>query len=66
MSSAEAQFWREQEKYHDLAEQFEQNIERTHPYYVDSRGMCVCLDLTSYCTWATTSVDYYEYRGERI
>lgn len=66
MDSHAAEFWRETEEYHDLARTFEQNVERVHPGSVTSNGMCVCLDFTSYCSWAATAVDYYEYRGPSV
>lgn len=61
MSIKEQKFWRECEKYHDLAEQFDRNIEITHPDYVKNWDRWC-----TYSTWGTTAVVYYEYRGERI
>lgn len=56
-----AEFWRETERYHDLAQSFEENIAITHPPYVT--GMCWC----SYrCQWPASTVNYYEYRGESL
>ena len=66
MSSRESEFWTNGHKYEDLAREYEQNIERTHPGAVTSRGMCVCLKYTAWCSRATTSVTYYEYRGPSI
>lgn len=63
MSNASA-FWREMERYHDLARQYEQNIERVHPPYVTSDN--VGHRLIYYDRWCATSVDYYEYRGESL
>ena len=56
-------FWREREEYHDLVEEYERNIEVTHPDYVTSRRMCPCLKYCSWCGWATTSVVYYEHKA---
>lgn len=54
-------FWNETERYHDLVEQYERDIEFTHPPYVT--GMCwIC----GGCSWHNTSVKYYEHRGESI
>jgi len=66
MTTAAAEFWSGESEYQELAEQFERNIERTHPDTVTSRGQCVCLDYTNYCGWAVTAVNYYEYRGESV
>ena len=66
MSLKESEFWRDCEKYHNLAESFERNIELLHPNIVTSKRMCPCLEYCNYCGWASSSVNYYEYRGERI
>lgn len=66
MSDAATEFWTENEEYHELARQFEEGINLTHPKTVTSRRMCVCLEFTSWCAWAATSVDYYEYNGPRV
>ncbi len=51
-----SRFWSENEKYHELAEEYERNIEITHP----SSASCFCGDN---CPWAATNVKYYEYNG---
>lgn len=66
MGQSAAEFWRRTERYHPLAEQFEKNVERAHPPSVTSEGMCICLNWVSYCGWAASSVDYYEYRGPSV
>lgn len=54
VSQHEATFWRETNRYHDLARHFEQNIEIAHPNYVTDNGY--------YCGWCATNVTYYEHR----
>lgn len=66
MSKASSEFWSGDGEYQELAERYERNIERVHPGSVTSQGMCPCLEYVSYCTFAATAVDYYEYRGESI
>lgn len=66
MSEYEIRFWRENTRYHDLVEHFDRNIERVHPPYVTSERMCGCLEYCSWCGWAASTVDYYEYRGEAV
>lgn len=66
MSQKEAEFWRSDSEYHELAEMFERNVERVHPGSVTSRGMCACLKYCSYCGWAATQVVYYEHRGPKV
>ena len=51
-----SRFWSENEKYHDLAEEYERNIKITHP----SGASCFCGDN---CPWAATKVTYYKYNG---
>lgn len=51
------------EKYHDLVEDYYDNIKMVHPDSVTSRGMCVCLDFSSYCKYATTNVIYFDGKG---
>lgn len=58
MSHYDAAFWRH-EQYNDLAREYEDGIEITHPY----RGSC---DVCGSCRWGATAVTYYEYRGESI
>ena len=66
MSLKEGNFWRNLEKYHSLAEDFERNIKIKHPNSVSSKGMCPCLEFCSYCGWSASKVKYYEYGGERV
>lgn len=61
MSVKEAEFWRETEQYHDLAEHFEKNIVRGHPDFVTSDRLT-----GRWCTWsewAATAIDRYDYNG---
>lgn len=64
MSSAAHEFWTSDSEYKDLARTYEQNIERTHPGYVTSDGLCSRWEYWS--SWAATAVDYYEYRGPDV
>ena len=66
MSEKDAVFWRTNNPYTDVAREFERGIEICHPGSVTSQRMCVCLDYVSWCGWAATSVEYPEYRGERL
>lgn len=66
MSEADYEFWTQNVDHQPLAKQYEQNIERIHPSMVTSKRMCPCLNFCHYCGWASTSVNYYEYRGERV
>jgi hypothetical protein len=61
-SNAGSQFWTEQEKYHELVKQFEQNIEVTHP----KRAKGECSRICGRCTWAATTVNYPTYNGPRV
>lgn len=57
-------FWTEQEKYHDLVEQYEQNITIEHPKHLSGRsksGVNWCN-----CSFCATRVEYPEYRGPRV
>lgn len=56
-------FWQDCDRYHDLAEEYERNIEEYHPGSVTSQRMCVCLDYCSYCGWAASKVTYYRHNG---
>jgi len=60
----ERQFWQETERYHDLAREFERNIEVTHPPFVTSDG--VGHRLIHHDVWCATKVTYYEYRGPKL
>lgn len=60
----DADFWHTQSKYHALAQQFEQNIERVHPGSVTSNRLTGPWFYRD--TWNITAVDYFEYRGPSI
>jgi hypothetical protein len=63
MSSAAREFWTETERYHDLAIEYEKNIE-VH----GARGFYEC-DLNGlvwHCPYCATNVKYYEYRGPKF
>jgi hypothetical protein len=61
-SSRAATFWRETDRYHDLAQQFEENIERH-----GARGYYECeLAWGGHCPYCATNVTYYEYRGPNV
>jgi hypothetical protein len=71
MSATQAahEFWTSEEtssRHEEIAKTFEQNIKRYHPETVTSNGMCVCMEWCSYCSWAGTKVDYYEYNGPDV
>lgn len=55
----EQAFWNETVKYHDLVEEYERNIEVTHPGYVSSNRLA---PYSNRGVWNTTSVVYYEHR----
>jgi hypothetical protein len=62
MSSAATSFWQESDRYHDLAERFERQIEITHPDYLTGRsGYYSCG-----CSWCAQEVKYYTYTGPRL
>ena len=62
----DSEFWTSDHRYEDLAREYERHIERVHPAFVTSQRMCVCLNYTSRCGWAATSVIYHEYRGPKL
>lgn len=64
MSSYDAQFWDELDRYHDLAERYERHVEITHPDYVTSDSITATVEHWS--SWCATDVIYYEYRGPRV
>jgi hypothetical protein len=64
--TAASEFWQETERYHELAETFETNIERTHPDIVTSDNQLCFPAFVSWCDWCASSVDYYEYRGPSV
>lgn len=64
-----ARFWSELDRYHDLAERFERNIEydRRAYDYVTSRRMCSCLDYCNRCSFPLDGkVVRIEYRGPKV
>lgn len=63
MTTKTGEFWSEMERYHDLAEMYERNIEVTHPDYVTSDN--VGHELISHSKWGASNVIYHEYRGPR-
>lgn len=63
MSTAEAAFWRNGGKYHDLAEEYERNIEIVHPGHVTSDRLS---PYSKHGLWNITAVKYYEYRGRKV
>jgi hypothetical protein len=68
-SSRAATFWRETERYHDLAQMFEENIEydRRAYDYVTSRRMCPCLEYCNRCSFPLEGkVVRIDYRGPNI
>lgn len=66
MSLKEGKFWRNLEKYHSLAEDFERNIQIKHPNSVSSKGMCPCLKFSNYCGWSASKVKYLKYTGGQV
>lgn len=66
MTEAEHNFWTESDDYHELVKTFEQNIDIYHPDTITSDRMCPCLDYASYCGWAATTVNYYNYNGPNV
>lgn len=63
MSHYASRFWQSCDRYHDLAERYERDIEITHPGHVTSDRLS---PFTYYGTWNRTAVLYYEYRGESV
>lgn len=61
MSAKAGEFWAERDEYHDLARQFEQNIEITHPDSVTSCGVDPVVRFVGRSWWASTCVKYYEH-----
>ena len=62
MSAAATSFWQEYDRYHDLAERFERNIQITHPDSLSGRsGYYSCG-----CSWCAQEVKYYTYTGPRL
>jgi hypothetical protein len=64
MSKYERLFWENCNRYHDLAQKYESNIEVTHPNGITSDGRGTRLSHID--GWNETAVTYYEYRGERV
>jgi hypothetical protein len=57
-------FWNEQEKYHDLAKKYEENIVMEHPKHLSGRsknGASWCN-----CAFCATRVEYPKYEGPRV
>lgn len=67
--SRKTTFWQETERYHDLAQTFEENIEYDRQAYdeVTSRRMCPCLDYCNRCSFPLEGkVVRIDYRGPNI
>lgn len=64
VSSHASKFWSETARYHDLARDYERNIEITHPPFVTSDG--AGHRVLYHDVWSATSVTYYEYRGDSL
>ena len=62
MSKAEGRFWRECDRHHCTAREFDQNVEITHPNYITSRGVVPMVRFFNFSEWAKTSVKYFEHR----
>jgi len=58
--SAVSTFWRECDRYHELAEHFARDIVVTHPNGMSGRHPS-CPGDTECCGWCGTGVDYYEH-----
>lgn len=60
----EHNFWISNNKYQELAKEFEMNITRKSPETVSSRRMCSCIgEYAHECGWAASSVVYYKQNG---
>lgn len=64
MTSYVSRFWQECERYHDLAERYQRNIEVTHPDVVTSNRLKPWFARCS--KYDRTCVVYLKYRGESI
>lgn len=62
MISREHTFWIDGNKYEDLARQYEQNIELTHPQQAKGE----CSHICGRCPWAATTVTYKQYNGPAV
>ncbi|MGQ4557620.1 hypothetical protein [Halobellus sp. GM3] len=62
MSAAAALFWQEHDRYHDLVERFERNIEVKSPDSLSGRSGAYSCG----CSWCAQAVEYYEYTGPRL
>jgi hypothetical protein len=60
----EGDFWTSDNEYEDLAREYEQNIEITHPNYVTSNG--IGHRFVHHDVWCASKVTYYEHRGSSI
>lgn len=68
MSHAQ-EFWQETDRYHDLAEMYEEHIEYDPMAYdyVTSDRMCLCLEYQNRCSFPLNGkVTRIRYRGPRI
>lgn len=60
MSQYGHEFWTSESEYHELARQFERDIEIVHPKWVTTdRLLPYCLNGDN---WISSSVTYYEHR----
>ncbi|QKG92651.1 hypothetical protein DVK05_10515 [Halorubrum sp. Atlit-8R] len=60
---AAASFWKECERYHELAERFQRGIRVTSPDRLTGRSGYYS---ECGCAWCAEAVTYFEYRGERL
>jgi hypothetical protein len=65
MSAAVSAFWRECQRYHDLAEEFVRNLEIVHPGTMVGRH-AGCPSDNYCCGYCATTITYYEYRGPSV
>lgn len=60
----ESEFWTSGHRYEDLAREYEQHIEITHPPSVTSNG--IGHRFIHHDGWCASKVTYYEYRGPSV
>lgn len=65
-TNARSRFWQHCETYHDLARQYNRQVQVRYPPEVTARRLCPCLDYVNNCSWARTQVVYYEYTGPSL
>ncbi|WP_254821729.1 hypothetical protein [Haloglomus halophilum] len=65
MTAAVSTFWRECNRYHDLAKTFLRNVERSHPRTLSGRHPG-CPSDNYCCGYCATGITYYEYRGPSV